>query len=478
MKRIFLAVALVLSAVVTASADDVRSKPLTLHPPAPAARALQYALLPELYETTPGNAVDHYRQALRNLKQDAPSPGERSQAFDRWIMVPLKDLPRDEMGRFLKQCDTTFQEAEAGARSEDCDWGLTEKLRKAGIALVLPDVQPMREMANLFALRIRYELAEGRTDKAARTLQTGLAMARHVADAPALICALVGMAMSNVMLDRLEEVLQQPDAPSFYWPLTDLPRPLFDMRKPMQGERIGAYATFPGASEMAADLNAKPWTAEQVEKVTGVFQYLEDGGDDIPARLRSVTYQADMLLQLAARHEAAKKVLLDEGRPKELVDAMPHVQVGLLVAMRRYDEDFDQLLKWQSLPYEEARTAMAREVQRVREASDDKDGPAIPLARAFIPAVQKVFGARTRIERRVAALRCVEAVRLYADAHDGKPPASLGDMKETPIPDDPVTGKPFDYRLVGDRAFFSSTPMPDQPANNVATPTYELMFQR
>ena len=41
--------------------------------------------------------------------------------------------------------------------------------------------------------------------------------------------------------------MQQPDAPSFYWPLTDLPRPFIDLRKPMQGERAGVYGSFPGA---------------------------------------------------------------------------------------------------------------------------------------------------------------------------------------------------------------------------------------
>ena len=30
---------------------------------------MQYALLPELRDTTPGNAADHYRQAIKNMKQ-------------------------------------------------------------------------------------------------------------------------------------------------------------------------------------------------------------------------------------------------------------------------------------------------------------------------------------------------------------------------------------------------------------------------
>ncbi len=72
MKHVLLAFALALLAAAAAPADDVRSKPLTLHVPPPPARRCRYALLPELRDTTPGNAVDHYRQAIKNMKQDAP----------------------------------------------------------------------------------------------------------------------------------------------------------------------------------------------------------------------------------------------------------------------------------------------------------------------------------------------------------------------------------------------------------------------
>ena len=53
----------------------------------------------------------------------------------------------------------------------------------------------------------------------------------------------------------------------------------------------------------------------------------------------------------------------------------------------------------------------------------------------------------SRFERRVAALSVVEAVRHYAATHDGKAPASLEVLTETPAPDDPFTGKPFEYKV-------------------------------
>lgn len=56
------------------------------------------------------------------------------------------------------------------------------------------------------------------------------------------------------------------------------------------------------------------------------------------------------------------------------------------------------------------------------------------------------------LDRKVAALQCIEAMRLYAGAHEGKFPDKLSDITEITVPDDPVTGKPFSYSLTGSKA--------------------------
>jgi hypothetical protein len=272
---------------------------------------------------------------------------------------------------------------------------------------------------------------------------------------------------------RLEEFIQQPDAPNLYWSLTDLPRPFIDLRKPTQGERIMVYGSFPGLIEATADLNAKPWTPEQVEKVVALFRAFDDQENTI----LKVKDEAEILLRLPARHEAAKKILIGQGRPKELVDAMPHIQVGLLVAMEQYDQVFDENLKCQSLPFWEAQPAFAKAEARQKEIMEAKDGPAIPVAKVLFCQVKKVFAARTRIDRQIAALRCVEAIRLYAAAHDGKPPASLDEIKDAPLPLDPVNNKPFNYRLVGERAFLTCPVFPSLTPGNYDTPTFELILK-
>jgi hypothetical protein len=61
----------------------------------------------------------------------------------------------------------------------------------------------------------------------------------------------------------------------------------------------------------------------------------------------------------------------------------------------------------------------------------------------------KVRRAQARLEQRIALLRHVEAVRMYAAAHGGKLPGKLAECG-VPLPDDPYTNKPFRYEASGD----------------------------
>ena len=58
---------------------------------------------------------------------------------------------------------------------------------------------------------------------------------------------------------------------------------------------------------------------------------------------------------------------------------------------------------------------------------------------------------QARLDQRIALLRHVEALRLYAAEHNGTLPAKLSEVS-VPLPVDPFTGKPFRYELSGDTA--------------------------
>lgn len=74
----------------------------------------------------------------------------------------------------------------------------------------------------------------------------------------------------------------------------------------------------------------------------------------------------------------------------------------------------------------------------------------------LIPAHEKVRMTMSKLDRHVAALRCVEAMRLYAGAHEGKFPDKLTDITELDIPVDPVNKKPFTYDRRGAQAFLEA----------------------
>ncbi len=69
--------------------------------------------------------------------------------------------------------------------------------------ILLPDVAVDAAMGPHPALKARVEIAEGKSDEAIRTIETGVAFARHVAEGPFLINGLVGIAIANHMLATL-----------------------------------------------------------------------------------------------------------------------------------------------------------------------------------------------------------------------------------------------------------------------------------
>jgi hypothetical protein len=94
------------------------------------------------------------------------------------------------------------------------------------------------------------------------------------------------------------------------------------------------------------------------------------------------------------------------------------------------------------------------------------------FADALMPAVSTVRRAQGRLEQRIALLRHVEALRLYASGHKGALPASLSAIP-VPLPEDPFTGKPFRYEVIGNTAHLRGTP----PRGAENDPTFRVHYE-
>jgi hypothetical protein len=412
---------------------------LTVAPAAAPTPALKYQLLPELLDMTPGNAAVQYYRSFSwewwtNLRKQPDYP--------KWLehtTTPLKDLPRKELESVVST--HALLELDIAARKENCDWDMTSRVRSENFVMLLPDVQSFRELANVLALKARYQIAEGQYDKALYTLQTGMAMGRHISQMPSLICNLVGNAICNQMLNQVEELMQAPGAPNLYWALTTLPSPFIDLRKPIQGERVMIHGFFASLG----DLESGRLTQEQEEKLEDRLISAMRGAFGETARVRDAD-RLELAILVMKLYPDSKKALIEGGRKAEEVESWPVLQVVLMASLREFRRLEDEFHKWLYLPFPEAQKGLDDAEAQIRAARARLD--ILPLF-DLLPAVSKVAWAAERTERRIAALRCVEAVRLFAAAHDGQLPEALSAITEVPVPDDPVTGKSFDYTVEG-----------------------------
>jgi hypothetical protein len=137
---------------------------------------------------------------------------------------------------------------------------------------------------------------------------------------------------------------------------------------------------------------------------------------------------------------------------RNLVDpqlaAMPDDQVVALYLAGRFQELWDDLFKASYLPVRDAIPQLAAAEKRLEAANT------VPLALFLVstPAIQTVMKNNLRPDRHLAALRVIEALRIYAAEHDGRLPESLDQITEIPVPEDPATGEPFIYRAADSAA--------------------------
>jgi hypothetical protein len=317
-----------------------------------------------------------------------------------------------------------------------------------------------RELARLISLRCRLELAEGKFEDARGSLRAGLTLARQIGEGDILIQDLVAIAIATIMLGRVEEWVQVPGSPNLYWALTELPRPLIDVRRSMRVELNTIYRSFPALRE----LKAKKLSADEARVlVDKFFQAFAKFTTDVKAGGGPAWMPKLATTALALKYyPAAKKALIARGRTEKEVAAMPVLQVVALSYLEDYDRTRDDILKWLAVPPWQAHAELEKLDQAVRRDMHESGNVILGL---LMPALVKVYHAQLRTERYVAGLRAAEAIRLHIARH-GRPPAKLADLTEVPLPTDPFTGKGLDawYTMKGDRAVLDVPPPPGMPA--------------
>ena len=305
--------------LLTAVATDGRTVEMTLQPAKAPKRVQKNLLLPKAEEQTDADAMPLYERAVRLLPEDS-----QMDQISQWLKTSPSKLPHEQVQATLEQFEPILQLLEQASKCSHCRWPYWDS------DTISQDLRRYRGLVYFLALQMRLEVSRGSFDEAIGTLQTGFAMAKHLAEGHSFLHGLVGVGISAIVCRQVEQFVQSPNAPNLYWALRALPRPFIDL---------------------------SDW-AEFEEPHTG----------------------------------------------------------------------------------KTARLLM------------------------------------NRLDRHVAALQCVEALRLYAAVHDGKFPKELSSITEVPVPADPVMQKPFAYRSTGSCAVLEA-PAPEGATQKWDAIRYDLSLQ-
>ena len=279
-------------------------------------------------------------------------------------------------------------------------------------------------------------------------------MARHLGEHPTYVGNLVGIAVAFVAIGPLEELIQQQGSPNLYWALTNLPRPLVSLEKGTQGERIWVEPEFRELNERA------PMSADQiarfVDHVDGIISL-----DETAKIKRRARAWLDEKCKDESIVSAARGRLVESGLSEGLLKRFPPEQVLLLDEKRAYEVRRDDLMKIISLPMWEFEAIASK-------AEPRKEQPLFDLE----PAIRKVRQAQTRLDQRIALLRIVESLRIYAALHSGKLPADLNEIFPLAAAD-PYTGQPFRYEVTGSTAHLRGS----APADRQSEPAFNIHYE-
>ena len=431
----------------TAPALKAKIVSLSLAPTAIAEPALQYSLLPDLVDQTPGDAAPLYLMAFMQPK----IAGDGDKVYDM-LDTPVEKFPVDAAQELLSKYKGNLALIELAARRDRCHW--EPPFREQGLATLLPYLNSARFAVQLLSLQARVEMAQGRFREAVHTLQTGFALADHLKNDAVLVQGLVALGMAQILLVRVDEFIQTPGAPNLYWALAHLPRPLMDLRLITRIERTWLEYMLPELKHRGpGPLNA----GELGSLIAGIKR--AEGADP----QRSVGLEEAIRDRLAfagflALSEApARKWLGDHGYNEKQVHDMTIEQAVSAWVVETYRRTSDDLYKWSALPYWQARIGYAKSALERPKNSDNVFGN--PL-RELVPALSHVHRQIALTDRRIALLQATEALRAYAASHGGKLPGSLAELEESPVPVDPMTGKPFAYEVRGNTAVLRSAEPP------------------
>jgi hypothetical protein len=151
---------------------------------------------------------------------------------------------------------------------------------------------------------------------------------------------------------------------------------------------------------------------------------------------------AAALVHMMKVYPAAKERLVRSGMTPQEVANLAANSVVLAYDVAQYRQQAQELIKWAGFPPWESMAGLRAAGERIQ--AERQDYNALTL---LLPAFHNSGRHIAWVDRELAMMMCVEAIRAYAASHDGKPPPNLEALSpQTPASIDPMSGRAFEYQ--------------------------------
>jgi len=414
-----------------------------LTPAAPPTPVLKYHLLFDPVEQTPGNAAPLY------LRAEAAMPHDLRDQLDSFDSHNYTNAQFPEAADALfQQTQPVFDNLNLAGRCEQCDW--KTPLREEGVAARLPYLNDIRTLTRLLCIRAHEMRLAGNMPEAVATLRLVYEISRKTAEEPLLIGGLVGVGTMKLANDELAALMNRPDAPNLYWALASLPGPILRFPHSLSGEKFIIPRTIKQID--GADLDdfsgddLRPVFKRAIEQIR-VFS----SKDNPVVRI----WDNDQALADAVEHnlpEAQRYYIRTRNVTDDQAQSMEPFKLAAIYWYETACNLRDEAYAASSLPYPLMIRRM--DILTAEEVRIRRDQPA-NLFMEFVGTYERAAETFCRLDRQIAALTDVEAIRSYAAANSGTLPDHLQDITDTPALDNPRTGKPFNYQVSNGMAILS-----------------------
>ena len=327
----------------------------------------------------------------------------RKVCAEEWNTVPSEDKNK-VVDLILQSPDFAriYQLLEKASRME-CRFLTEEDYRKAS-AMLLPHLKHLRNCGRLLAAKAKIEAANGEIDKALSTSLTGLRIAKSLSNEPVLISQLIRIALDNITLANLEEILEKGEGS------VTLYQSLIDEIKDERKTKVTHYAL----GEMV------------------IF-----GMQEFP-RLRKGSKEEfqEGLLWMDEMDEKEKEALVKiyQENPGKFWDEQQRI----------YLETMSKVFSLTEKPYLEVREQLERFDDELARLPKEK---AI-LTQMLAPAVHGAYTQEARLDAMLGNAELALALKIYKAKND-RYPTELAQLVPGVIPElpkDPFTGKDYVYK--------------------------------